>query len=68
MKKLSKSDQYFLKMLDDESKYRAATGGENCDKPFITPILFSIRDTLRSIFYVLACFCGGLIALLLKAL
>lgn len=67
-KKLSKADEYYIKMLDKESKYRAATGGHDCDDPFVTPLLFLIRSTLRSIFFLLAFFCGALLTILLKAL
>ena len=58
MKKLRKPDRKFVEMLNAERQYRAATGGNNADEPFITPILFSLLDTLNLIFYLL-CFLGG---------
>lgn len=64
VKKLRKKDAYFLEMLNAESKYRATTGGKDCDKPFITPILFSLLDTLNLCLYAI-CFLGGSIFTLL---
>ena len=64
MKKLSKRDQYFLEMLETERKYRSKTGGDDCDEPYITPILFSISDTLRFLVSLLGCVFGVLLTLL----
>lgn len=68
MKKRGKKAEYYLKMLDEESKYRAATGGEDSDEPFITPLLFSILDALRALEILLALLFGLAIPLLFKYL
>lgn len=60
--KLSKKDKYYLKMLNAEAKYISKTGGEDCNEPFITPILFSLLDTLNFIFYLLFALLGALLA------
>lgn len=52
--KLTKEDKYFTEMLDKERKYRAKTGGDDCDEPIMVPLLFGIRSTLSIILRLLA--------------
>ncbi len=61
MKKLSKKDRYFVEMFSAERKYRAATGGKDADEPFITPILFSLLDSLDLLFRVLCIGLGSIL-------
>lgn len=65
MKKMSKEDKYYLKMLDAERKYRAATGGDDADEPFIVPMLDRIFVRLDIISTFLCILVGVLIAHLL---
>lgn len=58
------SSEYFAKMLDEEREYRAATSGDKADEPFVTPLLFSILDSLRAVAVILSFFLGGLLTLL----
>ena len=55
-------------MLDEEREYRAATSGDKADKPFVTPLLFSILDSLRAVSVILSFFLGGLLTLLVLRL
>lgn len=66
MKKLSKEDKYYLEMLEYERQYRARTGGEDRDTPFVTPLLFAIRDTLRTLLVLLGLLLGCFLTMLLK--
>lgn len=64
MKKVSKKDRYYLRMLNAEAKYIAKTSGEDSNEPFITPLLFSLLDSLNLLTVLLGCNLGFLIALL----
>lgn len=64
MKKRRNGEDYFIKVLEEEREYRAATSGDQADQPFITPLLFSLRDSLRAIEIILSLFLGVMVALL----
>lgn len=60
-KKLSKKDEYFIKVLDYERKHRANNGCNDSDEPLITPLLLEIKDTLNSVFILLFALLGAFI-------
>ena len=62
MKKLTKKDEYFIKMLNAERNYRRSNDGEDGNEPFVTPILFSILDVLKIICCGLFFFGGAILA------
>lgn len=64
-KKPLKKEKYFLEMLDAERQYRRQTGGEDCDKPFITPVLFSLLDSLEIYLFVIIFLLGAIFGCLL---
>ncbi len=65
MKKLSKEDEKITRVLSQEREYRAQSSGNKCNAPFVTPLLFELKNLLRIVIILLGFLSGYVIIQLL---